>query len=295
MIMALVSILFERDFWFRKTNTRVSNKFTTNELLKYGFPFVFVYIVNWLFQSIDKFTITAFKGYEEVGIYSSANSIISMLNIIQTTFSTFWTPVAYEHYKEKPEDTGFFIKVNDIVTFIMILFGIGFITCKGLISLLLGPQYRTASYIMPFLVFMPIMYTISETTVQGIAFVKKTNYYLWIAVISAVTNAIGNFMLVPSMGAKGAAISTGISYVIFAILRTQISKRLYPVKYKAFKAYICMAGLAVLALYGSFNNFDLMTVLISAANIVILCVLYKDVIADGIKYGKSKLESIKNK
>ena len=295
MIMALISILFEREFWFKKTNSYVSNKFTTHELLKYGFPFVFVYIVNWLFQSIDKFTITAFKGYEEVGIYSSANSIISMLNIIQTTFSTFWTPVAYEHYKENPEDTGFFIKVNDIVTFIMILFGIGFITCKGLISLLLGPQYRTASYIMPFLVIMPIMYTISETTVQGIAFVKKTNYYLWIAVISAITNAIGNFILVPSMGAKGAAISTGFSYVIFAVLRTQISKRLYPVKYKAFKAYICMTGLAILALYGSFNNFDLVTVLISAANIIVLCILYKDVIIEGIEYAKKKLDGIKNK
>lgn len=44
---------------------------------------------------------------------------------------------------------------------------------------------------------MPLMYTLSETTVIGINFQKKPKWHSIIAVVSWVTNIIGNFYLVP--------------------------------------------------------------------------------------------------
>ena len=47
------------------------------------------------------------------------------------------------------------------------------ISCKDLLVLLLGEDYRGASVMIPFLCLSPIMLTISDTTVIGITFSKK--------------------------------------------------------------------------------------------------------------------------
>ena len=120
--------------------------------------------------------------------YSGAMTIIALLNTFQGAFTTFWTPVAYEKYNKNPEDTKFFSNINQIVSVAMLLLSVGLIATKDIIIGLLGKEYSGAQFIFPFLVFMPIMYTISETTVLGINFKKKTKYHGYIAVISAISN-----------------------------------------------------------------------------------------------------------
>ena len=73
--------------------------------------------------------------------------------------------------------------------------------------------------LVPFLIFYPILYTISETTALGIAFSRKTILTLIITVTCAIMNGIGNAILVPLYGALGAAVSTAIAYLAFFWLR----------------------------------------------------------------------------
>lgn len=68
---------------------------------------------------------------------------------------------------------------------------------------------------IPFLAFHPIMYTISEVTVGGLVFKKKSKIQVIVSVVPCVVNFIGNTILVPFYGGRGAAISTGISYILF--------------------------------------------------------------------------------
>ena len=130
-------------------------------------------------------------------------NIIAILNILQSSFATFWVPVAYEKYEKNPEDTKFFSNINDIVSFLMFGVGIGLILFKDIIVLLLGEKYRVASYIMPFLVFMPVLYTMSEVSVGGINFKKKPKYHIIIASLACLFNVVGNSILVPILGPKG--------------------------------------------------------------------------------------------
>ena len=182
--------------------------------------------ITWIFRSIDRVSIKELAGYGEVGIYNGAMTIVALLNAVQGTFTTFWTPVAFETYSLEPNNKEFFTKINKIVTVAMLFIAIGLIATKDILVLLLGLKYREAVFIFPYIVFMPIMYTISETTVIGINFKKKPKCHIYIAVISAAFNLVGNLLLVPKLGAKGAAISTGLSYIIFFIARTYFSKNI---------------------------------------------------------------------
>lgn len=280
LVMTLIAVFIEREQWFDKNLNCI--KSTKKDIIKYGIPFVFSMAITWIFQSVDRIAIKSFCGYEQVGLYSGAMNIISLLNAFQNAFTTFWVPVAYEKFSSNPENKIFFTKVNKIVSVVMLLLAILLISSKDILVLLLGEEYRQAAFIFPFLVFMPIMYTISETTVLGINFKKKTNMHIYIAIISAITNIIGNMILVPLYGAKGAAISTGIAYIIFFISRTYLSNKYYKVDYSLIKFAIASTITYILAAISSFYKFNFIIMIMTIISFISILILYKDIFIDGI-------------
>lgn len=267
-IAAIIAIIIEKKIWF---NIDLRNKLNTskNDVLRYGIPLIFSMAITWIFQSTDRVAIKYFVGYDELGLYNGAMTIIALLTAVQGTFTTFWTPVSFERYSKNPNDKKFFKQINEIVSFIMLFIGLGLIVSKDLIIYLLGSKYRDSMYIFPYLVFMPIMYTISETTVIGINFEKNPKDQIKVSVISAVFNLIGNIILVPKFGAIGAAISTGISYVIFWAARTYFSQKYYRVNFEIKKFLLSTALLYLMATYSSFNRFNFIILLLT---IIISCI-----------------------
>ena len=272
LIMLIVGVLFEKGDWF-EFGKKYKLKTTTKDLTKYGTPFIFSMGLTWIFQSVDRLSIQGFSTSEQVGLYSGAMSIVAILNTVQGIFTTFWTPVAYERYANNPDDTYFFSKINEIVSFVMLLIATLLIGGKDLLSIIfLGDKYKGAEFIFPFLVLMPIMYTISETTVLGINFKKKTKSHIFIALASAIVNVAGNFILVPVYGAKGAAISTGIAYVIFFITRSYIGNKYYKININYKKLFIAVLSIYILAIYSSIYKFNLVIFILTT--LVILIILY---------------------
>ncbi|GAA0753147.1 oligosaccharide flippase family protein [Clostridium sartagoforme] len=287
-LITFLAVAIENKEWTSVGITKLNT--SRKEIIKYGLPLVFSMAVTWIFQSIDRITIKEFSGYEQVGLYNGAMTIIALLNAVQATFTTFWTPVAFEKYSENPDDKEFFQKINKIVTVGMLVIAIGLISCKDIIVLLLGSKYREAVFIFPYLVFMPIMYTISETTVIGINFKKQPKKHIYVAAISALTNLIGNLLLVSKFGATGAAISTGFSYIIFFMLRTYFSRKLYNVNYDLKKFAISTIAVYILATYSSFYRFNIGVVILTFINIIIVMFLYKDVFLELIDIAKNKIK-----
>lgn len=283
-----IAIFISRDEWF---NVKKSNKISTSkeQILSYGIPLVFSMIITWIFQSIDRVAIKEFSGYGEVGLYNGAMTIVALLNAVQGTFTTFWTPVAFERYSLEPDNKEFFTRINQIVTTVMLFTAIGLIATKDILVLLLGSKYREAVFIFPYIVFMPIMYTISETTVIGINFKKKPKCHIYIAAIAAVFNLLGNLLLVPKLGAKGAAISTGLSYIIFFIARTYFSEKYYSVNYNLKKFTISTMLVYILATYSSFYKFNLIICLLTLVNMIIIGFLYRNILVDMLNFLKAKM------
>jgi O-antigen/teichoic acid export membrane protein len=103
---------------------------------------------------------------------------------------------------------------------------------RGFIPVIFGSQYDQTVQIVPFLLLIPLMYTVSESTCLGISFMKKTNVTLIVSGVALIVNVILNIILIPRYQGVGAAIATGLSYVVFFILRTYFSQKYYYVKYK---------------------------------------------------------------
>jgi len=292
IISALLAIYFEKELWFGKFKIELSS---IKSIVRYGIPFVPTFLITWLFQSIDRLALRNYTDFNEIGLYSAAFKVVSIMGLIQTGFTTFWVPVSYESYENNPESTGIFEKTSLFISAAMFTFGMLIVVFKDAIFLLLESSYRQAAGISSFLILMPIMYTASEVTVVGINFKKKTYWHMLIATISAVANILGNFMVVPIYGAKGAALSTGISYIIFFGMRTIISKRLYKVNYHLGKFYFSTVVFVVVAFINTFVNILFLQVLSAVIGLILVLIVYREQVRYVLDFAIEELKKLKNK
>jgi len=274
LILVLIAMYFGRQFW-SLSNLRVKNvQHSQSDIFRFGSPFVLTVFISWLFEAFDKIALRLWSDFGELGLYAAAMRLVVLLIVLKQTFSTFWTPVAYEKFEENPEDKSFFRSISVLVSFAMFIVAIVSIAGKDIIIMLLGSNYKEASSIMPFLVFMPVFYTISETTVMGINFFKKTKWHILIAGIACLINIFGNWLLVPAHGAIGASVSTAFSYIIFFTLRTMISRKYYPVNYPLTKIYFMVFVISGYALVSFLKISILLTVIIGIIPTVILILIF---------------------
>lgn len=283
-VVVVVSILSQKDTWNISLNNDTACTVDRMELIKYAFPLTITMGINYLFSALDRLALNHYCSYADVGIYTSAISLVNIFAIIQTTFTTLWGPMAMEHYIKDPEDKHFYQNANQIITVVMFFCGASLILCKDVFALLLGEKYRGAAYILPFLIFHPIMYTISETTVLGINYLKKTNMTIIIAGASCLANFIGNTILVPRIGGQGAAISTGLSYILFFALRTAISNHYFYIDFKLRKFTVITIILCAFAFYNTFKTFSWITIVGYTLCVLAIVILYMDTVKWGLSY-----------
>lgn len=290
LVSAVISIAVENKYW-KELPKKCSISVSKLELIKFGFPLMIASGVFLVFQATDKICIKYFGNYTDVGVYSSAQSLMAVFSIIQSTFNTLWAPKAIDYYEKNPEDREFYSTMNQIITVIMFAFGAFVLLFKDIFVLLLGEQYRDAAAIIPFLMFNPIMYTISETTVTGLTITKKSGCQVIITAISCLVNIVGNFILIPILGSKGAAVSTGISYIVFFSLRTAFSRHYFPVKFKLGKLYALTAIFLLNSYVNMYHSFDIYVIGMFGITMSLIYVLYHSIIVKCLRDGYKILQS----
>ncbi len=235
------------------------------ELMKYGMPFVMTALMEWLLSSCDKYSLRIFSTMSQVGIYGSAMQIMVILLTFKATFVAFWAPIAMEKYEQKTKEqcSSFFQEVFSKVQFLAVLAAFFLILFRDVVVLLLGEKYREAGHIIPFLTFMPILSILYEITGQGIKFKKKIRYYNYASAAAIVCNLGGNALFVPMFGAIGAAMATGITYILYFAMGSYFSQKCYPVPYEYKKTICYVALLFVYGLLASFFSYDFISIVMN--------------------------------
>ena len=286
VLVTIIGIRSQSSLWNFREIKEVYN-IDRKELYSYAFPFILSMGVTTLFQAIDKISLNRYYSYREVGIYTSALTLIHVFAIVQTTFGSIWAPLAVEHYERDQHDRAFYQKGFQTISFVMFVIGISLILCKDLFAMLLGKEYRSAATMLPFLCLSPMMLTVSEATMIGITFSKRSYLQIFVSAIACLSNILGNTLLVPIYGGIGAAMSTGISYIIFFLMRTFVSNHYFKVKWGMGKFYVAIALFLGYAMYNTFMPFNSGVVISYVMILFLFIVLYRNVVFDFLKIAKS--------
>ena len=223
------------------------------DMLRFGMPLILGGVAFWGLTAIDKVFLRSMSTFEELGLYSVAVSFAGAATILQSIFSTIWAPTVY---KWASADSGL-ENVHRVSRYILALVVLGF-ALTGLFSwvftLILPAQYAGVQWIVLACMGYPLLYTLSETTVVGIGITRRSGFAMLAAALAFVVNLIGNWFLIPSYGATGAAVSTCFAFLVFFILRTEFSIYVWrPVPRTLLYTYtiICVVAAIVFALYGA--------------------------------------------
>lgn len=185
------------------------------------FPLGFMVQLN---NYLPQFIIRKGNDFGELGVFTSAVTLSGVVNLIQSGINIFWTPYVLKNYKEKNDD----IKtIQNYLIVILVLF-VGIVMLfSDMIVFILGPKYRGALEYLPFLLLIPISYTIAEITGSGIVISKKSYWNIIIYLSTLVVNFALAKIMYSILGVLGVAISSGVSALFMLNFKTLIAQRLF--------------------------------------------------------------------
>lgn len=218
---AMVFAWNTRKEWFNALSAKFNLK-EVKSMLRFGLPLILGGLAFWGLTALDKVFLRILSNYEELAVYSVSVSVAAAATIFQNVFSTVWAPTVYK-WASSGQGLENIEKATRFVLAIVVL-----IFClAGLFSAastyVLPAAYFQVQWIIVSCLGFPLLYTLSEATVVGIGISKRSIFAMMAALIAFLVNVIGNCVLIPLFGAKGAAVSTCISFLIFFILRTEFS------------------------------------------------------------------------
>ncbi len=182
--------------------------------------------------------------------------IVILLITFKNTFIAYWSPVAMERFEngDAEDNRGFFGRAYETVVFLCMIGAAMLILLRKLIVLLLGPSYRSAESVIPFLTLMPIYAIMFEITVQSVKYSKKGAYLNIASLVAILVNIAGNLMLVPRFGGIGAAVTTGVSYIAYFAIGSYFSEKCISIGYRHKKTIIYSVLLIAYCAEASFLN-----------------------------------------
>jgi len=265
VINTILVVIFTKNMWVLCPVDFDIN--LVKKFLHFGLPLVPTTMLFWVLNSFDKISLRNWSSYGELGLYAAAFKVVSLIGAVQIIFNTAWAPVAYKWY-ENGEDNKRFEQVSVAVLAATVTGSALIIVCRDVIMLFLGYEYRNASSIFMYLLFVPIMNAVSATTALGIVFSKKTKFNFFASVFTVVINIIFNYILIPIYGAWGAAISTCVSFLIFFWVTTLFSRKLW-YKFGLIKYVVNFALLLLLIFVVELNMLRFMEIIVVMSIIIV--------------------------
>ena len=214
------------------------------QMNRFGLPLVPSALALWAINLIDRIVLGRYKGQAEVGIYSLAVRISSVIIFLMTAFQLAWPAFAYSL-----KDDGLARRTYSyVLTYLL------FATCWLSLALgslapwivdLLAPNghFARSADAVPLLCFATAAYSGYSVLAIGIGRTRQTQFNWIVSGSAALVNIALNIVLIPPYGMMGAAVATLAAYLVLFVGMWLRSNSVYPVPYQ-WRRVLTVAGVA---------------------------------------------------
>jgi len=248
-----------REEWLIGLKEKVDYQYL-KELLKFGIPLIFGGLAFWGLTATDKVLLKELSDFEQLGLYSVAVSFAAAATIFQSIFSTVWAPTVYK-WAAANEGLDKIYKVNRYVLLVVIILFCLAGLFSWVVTFILPDNYNAVQWILISCLGFPLLYTLSETTVVGLGITRRSGLSMLAALLAFLINLFGNWWLIPTWGAIGAAVSTCVSFWFFFFFRTEFAIYAWrPIPRLCLYAYtvLIVVGAVISSMYGESHSLEVM-------------------------------------
>ena len=220
--------------------------------LAFGVPLVFHQVALWGLRLSDQLIIAGSRPLEELGLYSLAVSIASLVFMFINTIGLVWTPHYYRLMKDEEKRDSIVVAYSSCWTL-----GIGTIAlgtslfAHEILVFLSTPKFYEAEVFVGPLVIGSFLNGAYGFFVAPLFFYKKTRLIPILTVSAAAMQVALNVFFVPSFGAIAAAYATAGCYLVLVLAYVVPAHRLHAVPYPTLRQLSMIAALVAGCLFGA--------------------------------------------
>jgi O-antigen/teichoic acid export membrane protein len=205
------------------------NKKILLKFLKISLPLLPVFFFSWLIQSSGSYFLLFFKGSEAVGKYAVIYGISSTISIFAWALNFFWGPISAKLWVANREKyKNFFISLfASFSAFLLMAVFMFELNSKVIVQLLARNAKYYDAYIIMGIIAAALSLEILIVLLIAPLYSNKNPKHILIAyIIGGFLNSALNFLLIPSSGIMGAAVSMAISYLVVGLLLSYFNYRI---------------------------------------------------------------------
>tara|TARA_Y100001970_G_C14063834_1_gene765626 strand:- start:61 stop:1113 length:1053 start_codon:yes stop_codon:yes gene_type:complete len=217
--------------------------------LKYSLPIIPATFAVTVMSSIDRLMIERVLSIKDVGIYSIAVSLGSILLIFIRGFYLAIEPYVFQLFDNinfSKEVVKYKIKFNLIILIIGLII---IVFSKEIVGLIVTPEYHEAQIVIPFIVLACIFRGLQVVVDTVLYAADKTIYHPIIIFTGLFVNIALNIKLIPLLGILGAAISSSFSFWLLYIGSVLVTTRYASVNWYSIRITIFILTLFFISLY----------------------------------------------
>jgi len=244
-----------------------------NKMLAFSAPLVISNIGVYVATYMDRWLINVFLGLGEVGVYSVAMRIATIVALGTAVFQMSLTPLIYSKYKH--EDTP--EKIDRILSLVLMtlipLIGLLAIIGPFLIESFIGEDYQTAGPLLGWLSLV-ILLMGSYVFFPGMWIAGKTKDIALVNIAAASINFVANWVLISRFGIMGAVAGSMLAAIVLIGLYFWRSSKAYPVPYRVLRYLSTISMLAIfLVILPQLGNIWLEWICLIILTVIVVLVL----------------------
>lgn len=197
----------------------------TIKMIKYSSPLILSNVSWWVIHSSDRIMIERMINASDLGIYTTAAKIPSLINVIIGIFNQAWCLSSIREI-ESSDDNSYYKLVFETFSTFLFAAAIFFTSIiKPFMSIYVGNEFKSAWIYVPLLLSSAVFYSISAFIGSLYAAIQKSQNNMWTMILCAVINVLVNYFFIIRIGIWGAIIGTISAYFVIAIIRIIDIKR----------------------------------------------------------------------
>ena len=199
----------------------------TKEILLFAAPLFLSSVSGYILNFIDIFIINHFLSKDMVGYYSLYYKLFEYLALIPSLTISITYPIYTTLHLEKKDNLlkQYIERINPVFVFAgSTVLGIVLMFHREILSIF-GSQFTANSGTFAILVFVVALRLIGHPVSPIFSTHKLTKQAMYATVIMSIANIILDFLLVPCLGITGAAVATGISFLLATSICISLIKK----------------------------------------------------------------------
>jgi len=201
-------------------------------MLNFGVPLVPAAVANAILIMSNRFFLEKLAAAEELGLFTLGFKIATAISLLTMAFQTAWPTFLFSIAQTKDAENIYKKFLTYFLFILLFVFLIISILAKDIVRLLSPSEFHSAYRVVPLIVLSYIFCGVYYMTSVGVNIKRKTKYVPLVVGLSALSNLIFNFVLIPPLGMMGAAYALAISCLLLAVLSTKLSLYYYPIRYE---------------------------------------------------------------